>query len=441
MTHADGRKEELSLLAAFVAGVAAIALPMGYAGGAAYTRVDSEWYLYIAQGNAKASMNPFAARQLGPLIVRALAAITHASLLHCFLWLGIVSLFTLATICGWLLLQQGAGWVELVAVGGIFFWSPTFGSFMLPDAFVAALLSVFLWLLRKEKYTWAAVMLLPMFVARESTILILICLLVAGWRFLSWLQRSLSVVASIAGIYVVHSLTAHSLPNREQINPLLYMAGKLPWNFVSNVLALGPWTSTLSGFCVAPRWTVQLPAAIQFGTFRAVGICGWHPIWHPRVILLALCSFGLLPLLTLFLVCYHRQLVWGHSLFQRFCVVYGGVTFLMAPLLGRSMERLFLYSWPLFLLITPVLAVSTFRGKDLPWKLLLGLHLITAWLDWAVFDYWEQASLTRAWGLCALVVAVNLLAWRLLRRADLSTVRPLVHSNEQTSPAARCLGA
>jgi hypothetical protein len=422
MTSADGRKRKWARLAAFVAGVTAIAVPAGYAGGAAYTRVDSEWYLYIAQGNTKASMHPFAARQLGPLVVRALAAVTHASLLHCFLLLGIVSLLTTAAICGWLLIRQGAGWLELLAVGGTFFWSATFGSFMLPDTFAAALLAIFLALLWKRKYTWAICMLLPMFVGRESTVLVLICLLIAGWRFLSWLQRGLSVLLSATGMFIVHQLTAHSLPNHEQINPLLYMAGKMPWNFVSNVLAMGPWMSAFTGFCSTPWWSFQLPAGMQLGGSHFIGVCGWTPMWHARLLLIPLCSFGLLPLLTLFLARYHRRLFWGDDLFRRFCVIYGVVTFAMAPLLGRSMERLFLYSWPLFLLITPVLVSRAFRNKNVPWKLLLVLHLATAWMDFLLFAYWDQDRPLHAWGLCAVVVAVNVLAWQLLRRAELTSV-------------------
>jgi hypothetical protein len=111
-------------------------------------------------------------------------------------------------------------------------------------------------------------------------------------------------------------------------------------------------------------------------------------------------------------------------MFQRFCVVYGLVTFLMAPLFGRSMERLFLYSWPLFLIITPVVIAQALRGKKVAWKTLLGLHLATAWLDLLLFNYWEQGSPVRAWGLCAVIVAVNLLAWLLLRRADRRPVGP-----------------
>lgn len=402
----------------FVAAVAAVAVPIGFAGGGAFTRVDSEWYLLIAQGNTERTMHPFAARQLGPLIVRGLASVTHIGLLDCFLFLGIASLLTTAAICGWLLIRQGARWPQLLAVGGTFFWSATFGGFMLPDTLAAALLSLFLLLLWKRQYTWAVLLLLPMFVSRESTILVLICLLAAGWRSLSWTQRVLSVLASATGTYIVRVLIMHSLPNREQMNPLLYMAGKAPWNFCSNVLAIRPWLSTYTIFCTTPKWAIHLPWGLHVGPSYIVGSCGLQPTWHPRLILIALCSFGLLPVVTLFLWRYHRSLLWGTDLYFRFCVVYGTVAYVVAPLLGRSLERLFLYAWPLFLLITPLAAARAFRGQPVPWKLLFVLHLATAWTDWLLFSSWEQTSVSRAWGLCALIVAVNVLAWQLLRRAQ-----------------------
>jgi hypothetical protein len=113
-------------------------------------------------------------------------------------------------------------------------------------------------------------------------------------------------------------------------------------------------------------------------------------------------------------------------LYLRFCVAYGAVSFLIAPLLGRSMERLFLYGWPLFLLITPLAAARALRGKAVPWKLLFALHLATAWADWLLFAWWDQASVLRAWSFCALVVAINVLAWELLRRADAEAPVPLL---------------
>jgi hypothetical protein len=417
MTPAEGRKD-LARVAIFVAAVAAVALPVGFEAGRAFTRVDSEWYLLIAQGNTAATMHPFAARQLGPLIVRGLSSLTHTSLLACFLFLGVVSLLTAASICGWLLIRQGARWPQLLAVGGTFFWSATFGAFMLPDTFAAALLSLFLLLLWKRQYTWAALLLLPMFVSRESTILVLICFLAAGWRTLSWLQRGVAVLASLIGTYIVRVLMTHSLPNREQINPLLYLVGKVPWNFSSNVMAVGPWMPTFNNFCVTPKWTVHLPWGLHLGASYAVGVCGYQPTWHPRLILIALCSFGLLPVFTLFLWRYHRALLWGPGLYLRFCMAYGTVAYFMAPLLGRTIERLFLYSWPLFLLITPLAAARAFHGKPVPWKLLFVLHLATAWADWLLFDWWEQVSIFRAWGLCAVIIAVNVVAWQLLWRAD-----------------------
>jgi hypothetical protein len=402
----------------FAGAVAAIAVPVGFAGGDAYERIDAIWYLLIAQGRTSEAMQPFAARQLGPLIVRGLAALTHVSLYHCFFALGVVSLLTVAVITGWLLLERGAGWLALVATGGLYFWTAIFGGFMLPDTFGAALLAVFLLCLWREQFAWSALLLFPMFVARESTVLVLACLLIVGWRRLSWATKGLAVVSSAAGMLVVKHLTVHALSNRENISPLLYMLGKVPWNFCSNVLGMGPWMTTFTTFCPVPRWTMHLPAGLHIGAARVVGLCGWDITWHPRLILIVLCSFGLLPMLTLYLLRYHSASLWSRKFFVQFCVVFGTVSFLMAPLLGRTIERLYLYSWPLFLLITPVAAAQVFQRKRIPWAVFLPIHLATAWLDGLLFASWEQASVLRAWTLCVVVICLNLLAWRMLRRAD-----------------------
>jgi hypothetical protein len=426
--HGSQTSRPWGAAALFSAIVAAFAIPLGYAHGAAFLRIDSEWYLHIAHGETALTMQPFASRQLEPLLVRGLAALTHASVENIFLALGVLSLFIALACCGWLLAQAGARVWAFVAAGALYFWAALFGGFLLPDTFSAALLAIFLLCLWRQQFLLAALMLAPMFVARESSLLVLLCLFAVGWRSLRMPVKLAAFLSSAFGILLVKWLSRSAMSNTEHIGALAYMAAKAPWNFVSNVLAVDPWSSTIQSFCAQPKWSATLPGFLALGGVRAIGICGYESGWHARLILVALCTYGLLPITTLYFLLRKRSSIWTESIFVRFCVLYGCVSFLLAPVLGRSLERLFLYSWPVFILITPVLAQKLFarsRGLGTIW---LTLHLATAWLDIIFFTGSGRVQAwPYVWWLVAAVLAANIAAWRLLS---------LAHAQPQFSAAA-----
>jgi hypothetical protein len=93
--------------------------------------------------------------------------------------------------------------------------------------------------------------------------------------------------------------------------------------------------------------------------------------------------------------------------------IYGAITFLMTPVLGASLVRLFDYGWPLFLVYLPVMMLRVWRSWP-GWVVcvLLSLHLVTAWMEFArvfVVHFSLGAEL-------AVLVGCNVVgAWLLLR--------------------------
>jgi len=83
------------------------------------------------------------------------------------------------------------------------------------------------------------------------------------------------------------------------------------------------------------------------------------------------------------------------SLLIRFCLIYGGVSLLLAPMLGAWATRLFGYSWPLSLVAVPLLfrGLGEAYGEALTVKkaaaamVFLGLHLITCVLGFQGVTY------------------------------------------------------
>jgi hypothetical protein len=97
----------------------------------------------------------------------------------------------------------------------------------------------------------------------------------------------------------------------------------------------------------------------------------------------------------------------------RFCVVYGVLSILMAPLLGASADRLVGYGWPFYFGVLPWFIAASYdlRGLRSAWILLL--HLLTCWVAW--FGFRVQTPSFLLAGLA--VLALNGLGYALLRRS------------------------
>ena len=360
---------------AFAVCVTALGLCGSWFQGSAFQQPDASIYLEMAHGGP--GMMPFASRQLGPLLARGLAQAPGVTVERGFVVEGLLALAILACIVGFLTVRSGAPRWVLLAVGGLCFWTMQFAGLVLPDLLYAALLAVLLLLIRREWWMAAALMMLPLMLARESTWLTLACLLWAARRHMHRGQMAVAVGAAAVGGWVVHWLAARALPNQEGLPSLLYLAAKLPFNLLRNVLGVDVWANVYPS-CGVPVW--QMPVAL--GSLRAIGACGmdWiEPVW---MLGSALAAFGLLPLLLLRTrgACWRRGLV-----LIRFCVLYGAASFALAPLLGQSFLRLFEYGWPLFLVALPLLlaAVTGFRSRG--WAAaFVALHLALSWMAWRV---------------------------------------------------------
>lgn len=398
-------------LGLFVALSALLAMVAGIAEGGVWTQSDVDWYVGIAGGQTSSVLQPFASRQLGPLLVRGMMHLLHFDVHTGFAIEGVVCLLATLTLVGYILLRSGVPTFSLIAVGGLTVWATLFNGLALPDLFYSALVGLFLLFLYRERYLWAALMLLPLYVARESTILLLVCFLIAGWRLIRPVHALIALVAAFAGMRIVKHLVAAAPGNRENISPLAYMVGKLPWNFAKNVLGLPLWASNNSSNCAVPRWQWGL----HLGSIHAVGVCSYKPSYTLWTVFLALTSFGLLPLVCVYLGRRFPRLLWPESMILRFCVVYGVISFLLAPNLGASVPRLYSYAWPLLAIGAPLLALRFLNlpPKSARWFLLL--HLAVSWsmlLEHRLLPVVPEVLLVFAAAIAYVV------AWRMLAKSE-----------------------
>ena len=316
---------------------------------APFARPDSGFYLLMARGRMAEVPQPFASRPLAPLLVRGFAAVTHLSLAAGFVLLGWSSLLcTLAVV--FLLATRTAAprWV-LVAIAAVPFWPQLLDGLALPDLPYAALLSCLLLCLAAKRYSAAALMMFPLMLARESTSLTLVCLLLVGWRQLRWSGCLLAVAGMAAGSLLVARLSAASGGNPEHLPGFVYMVAKVPWNLL-RTLGVVPWSNLYPFLCAPPKRQY----ALRLGPLHSLGVCGFSANSPILAGIALLTTFGMLPVILLPLWLRRREIGAGDVL-QRFCLLYGAASFVLAPMIGTWYSRLCGYGWPLFLVALPAL--------------------------------------------------------------------------------------
>lgn len=358
-------------------------------GESAFVMADSPFYMAIARGDSGQVMQPFASRQLGALVVRALVRMLHWTVERGFVVEGAVSLVLMLGAVYYLMLQTKAPRWMLPAIAIVPFWGTLLQYLVLPDLWFSALLAVMLLLLASEQMLLAALMLFPLMLSRESTSLVLICFLLAAWKELRWSDRVVAVVSTVAGGVVVGRLAAKAQANTEHLPQSVYMLAKVPWNFLHNILGVVPWSNVYPKLCTVPAWTMPLHA----GPVRAVGVCGFSGHSWELIAQAMLTSFGLLPLLVAMLWL-RRDRAAKRSVLLRFTLLYGGVSLALAPLLGIWFVHLIGYAWPLFLVALPLLfdevpETAASGGQVVAAIAFFCLHAAACWVSYR-WMWWPQ---------------------------------------------------
>ena len=347
-----------------------------------YPYVDADSTHYQAMADGKPAMKPFAFRVLEPAMARFFANATGKPTADGFLAVGLLS--------GWVLLygvlhpvleRRQDRWLAVVLIL-MPFWLRNFANYFLPDLMHAALCMVYLSLLRTRWWGLAAAMLPVMFLARESTLLIALIAAPSLWWLVGRRAGLLQLGGTLAGMMASKFAARHALANQHHINDTLYLIGKIPWNASRNVFGVTLWTNTLPVLTPVRIWSV--PHWLPLGGIHQVGYSEFSWLYPMLTSMCLLTSFGLGSLVVICLVWRTplRRLLPPQEPYLCIAAIYGVVTFLMSPLLGATLPRLFDYGWPLFLVYLPAMVPRVWRNWPV-WtvSILVGLHLITVWAE------------------------------------------------------------
>ena len=228
---------------------------------------DAGQYRLLALGQRSAVPAPFSARILGPAIAGWTGRVSGLGIDSGFLALGVVCLVALIAVIAAILWSWRA---PAVLFAGIFlmpFWVDLFHDYYLPDLLHATLLAAILFCLLRGQSTLAMLLLLPAYLARESTLLVALCLIFACWRRIP-LRAVLAGVGAVVAAILISKHYGHGGPaSVHGLGGGAYIGGKLIWSFFKNVLGLPLYSNTLPE--CNPVWVHTLRHPL--GAIRTVG--------------------------------------------------------------------------------------------------------------------------------------------------------------------------
>ncbi len=320
---------------------------------------DSGFYLSMSLGEFDGINAPFRQRVLQPILAGGLNVILGYGVGHFIIAIG--SLGALVSGIWWLLKKYHVPNIWAIA-GFAGIWVPVLTTeIFLPDFLAAALFVAVLIFIQKKQ--WGAVTLLfcPLVMIRESYLIAGLILLVLMLRKKQFIDGILMFSSGLVG-YLIAMWMSAGASNTHGLGGVAYLLMKMPFNFIKNMFGLPIWTNTLAEhFTLAPIWKMELPNWLQVGGINQIGLTAWQGDWMALNWLLVLCSFGLFNMLLLV----NRKVLLQNdsNLFIRFVILYGGVTLVIAPLSGASVQRLYPYAWPLMAIAIPIF-LSQLMAKE-----------------------------------------------------------------------------
>ena len=265
--------------------------------GAVYAP-DAGYYRLLALGQRGAVPAPFSARILGPAMAGWLGRSTGLGVDTGFLLLGIVCLVALLALVAGLLWSWRAPVAIFAAIFLMPFWVDIFHDYYLPDLLHAAILAAILLCLLFGHTGAALLLLFPAYLARESTVLVALCLIFACWRRI----RLRSAVIGVLAMLVRRPGQPALWPGRSRQRPWHERRGLYPGQTLLEFLqecSRAPSVEQYAARVQPQSGSGRSRRVIISAPFELIGLCQ-PSLWGPARLLLAWFGiFGIGPALAL----------------------------------------------------------------------------------------------------------------------------------------------
>ncbi len=385
---------------------------------------DGAWYRLLAEGRITEVNQPFATRVLHPWLVTGISRVSHLPINQSFWVINIILVSLFLGSLAYLYRQERFSPRYFILLTCIPFFFRLATSLYLNDLCFSVLLLFFFIALRKERWIFATVLLIPLFLTRESTLLLAGLFILVGALEKRWSLVMRSLFISIFSILLLSWIGRAAHSNIHGLSSGLYLLFKVPFNGLRNLLGLTLFTNTFQtnaggGFCT-PLWQTSIPSFLRMSSVRSVGFCPWDVHTLLTTVLYSLSLFGSA---FAFLLFRGRSLIRASfkqmPFWIRLASLYGACAFVLAPFLGTSIDRLFAMSWPLFALGAPwllktnacsdffktrvivihfilcSLSLVSLSPASERWPLLLFVDVLAGGLLILLFFFWKQSLIAK----------------------------------------------
>jgi hypothetical protein len=331
-----------------------------------YAWDDSANYIAMAQG--RPALMPWAGRILLPDLAAFLSRTFAIRLNHGFEMIAAFSFVLWIAIVGerW----RTSIWTPVFLITPLIV--TTFQAAYITDGLHMALVAVFLLMMRHNYRFAAALLMIVMYTARESSLLL--AFISAG--VLVWNRNIfgsiLVILGWLIGSYVVHRATANAY-NVHHMPEIIYLFTKMPANFLRDWLGIRIWTNGYA-WCNHPFFVTWVPRSFHLGVISKIGFCTPSIVEPLSTMASYVTSYGVLPAALIASLRANRippdkkkEISWVIAF------TYGALMTLLGPIAGPPADRAIGFGWPLFLIAIPAICVEV-----LTWRI-AALQIIASW--------------------------------------------------------------
>ena len=234
---------------------------------------DRERYVEIAEGNLQNVEKPFSKRILHPKLTGWISQVSPLNLDHSFFFLSLLALFVFIFVVVSVLRSETLFPLALaIPIMVTPYLTQAFSDYYLHDLFFSMVLALFFLLFIRNHFWIGMLVLVPLFLTREATILL--CLILLFFKIFQKKGRQVLgiFIVMALGVLLSHHFGSLGQPSRHGMGELTYMLSKVFFNFSENFLGLELWTNSFQSAC-DPVFQWRLPGWIKAGNIQQIGIC------------------------------------------------------------------------------------------------------------------------------------------------------------------------
>jgi hypothetical protein len=389
---------------------------------------DSIAYRALALGRFGEVSGAISGRLLHPASVRFLSWSMGLDIAQAFFVMGLVALALFVGSVAWILKQvTGFGALVLPLLLTPVLIDDIFGLYYCQDLFYAALSSCFLVMLIKRRTGLALILLFPLYLTRESTILLALVWAGIAWCDSDFLVAKACALVTVVGLLVTRTFASLGTANVHHTSELVFLALKPPFDSLRNFLGIVLVTSEMRGrpgYTCAPFATVHLPRLLSYGSTTQFGICSPDLGIPLHTLTLWLSLFGIGPAVLFTLLRRSGRRTFADSpVWLRLATLYGLLAFFIAPFVSFWLERDIGYAWPAFWLAAPAIFTQV-RASATPGVVaaLLLENLAACWIPYALAVHPGNHGRFQVVALCVALAMQAAALWTLKHNSAVTTL-------------------